>query len=85
MWGLKIKYENQNEFVSPEITYEIIFPNNESSTLKNPTNPNCNEFINTDIQNWIFKNNLNEYKKGKPPKFKAELLGKKILIGDRIR
>ncbi len=85
MWGLKVKYENKNEFISPKVTYEIIFPNNEGSTFKNPTNPHCNEFINKDIQNWIFKNKLNEYEKGKPPKFRAELSGNKIVIGERIR
>ena len=76
MWGLKVKPEKK-ETIYEDTTYTIIYDEVFLNTTKNPNK--CNEFINSDINNWIISNNFHIYKKYNPTKFSATLNSNSII------
>lgn len=81
-FGFKIYYQDGDNQLSTDVSYKF-YQGNEFIAEK--TLNKCNEFLKIDIKNWIVKNKLSNFKKGKPPKFHAKVLGNKIFIGEQIR
>lgn len=83
MWGFKVSYDENEKHLEKSIKYKIFFEN-ETYTCKELNK--CNEFINSEIHDWIKKNGLDKYRERNPPKFYVHMINSEtIVIGERIR
>lgn len=81
-FGFKIHYQIDEPHLSNDVLYEI-FHRNEFIAKKNPNL--CNKFLKKEIQEWIFKNNLDKFEKRNPPSFTVKLIENKIILGEKIQ
>lgn len=64
--------------------FKVSYDENETYTCKELNK--CNEFINSEIHDWIKKNGLDKYRERNPPKFCVHMINSEtIVIGERIR
>ena len=70
-------YDENEKHLEKSIKYKIFFEN-ETYTCKELNK--CNEFINSEIHDWIKKNGLDKYRERNPPKFCVHMINSETIV-----